>query len=97
MSQEPSIAPSNVSITKSQVSQVDFKLKANQVKMKLKMLFKNADVDKQGYVKQELFFELLELHKIKLTQSAVSYLKNNYRRNDMIHYKEAINQLTIDM
>ena len=97
MSQEPSIAPSNVSVTRSQVSQVDFKLKANTTKMKLKSLLKNADVEKQGYVKQELFFELLELHGIKLDQSAVSYLKNNFRRNDMIHYKEAINQLTIDM
>lgn len=66
MSQEPSVAPSNVSITRSQVSQVDFKLKANTIKMKLKALLKNADVEKKGFVKQELFFELLELHKIKL-------------------------------
>lgn len=63
-----SVAPSNISVTKSQVSQVDLKLKANQVKSKLKGLLKNVDNDKQGLVKHQLFFELLNLHGVKLPQ-----------------------------
>jgi len=55
-----------VSVTKSEASQVDFKLQANNVKNKLKSLFKNVDNDKSGMVKYEVFFELLELHNVKI-------------------------------
>lgn len=86
-----SVAPSNISVTKSQVSQVDLKLKANQVKSKLKGLFKNVDSEKQGLVKHQLFFELLNLHSVKLPQQAITLLKRNHSKNDQIYYKDAVN------
>ena len=60
----PSIAQSKISITKSAVSQVDFKLKANNVKTKLKGLLKDIDAEKTGRVKHDVFFELLTLHSV---------------------------------
>ena len=88
---------SQISITKSAVSQVDFKLKANNVKSKLKGLLKNVDADKSGFVKHEVFFELLSLHGVKLNEKAVSYLKKSFSKNSTINYKDAVNQLTIDL
>lgn len=45
----------------------------------------------------EVFFDLLTLHKIALSNAAISILKKNYSKNQTINYKEAINQLTIDL
>ena len=50
---------SRVSVTKSEVSQVDFKFQSNKTKMKLKGLLKNVDTEKSGLIKHEVFFELL--------------------------------------
>lgn len=94
----PSIAAKTaVSVTHSEVSQVDFKMQANAIKHKLKNLLKNVDMDKSGFVKFEVFFELLELHKVDLSKPAISYLKQNFSKNQTINYKEAVNQLTIDL
>ena len=93
----PSIAQSKISITKSAVSQVDFKLKANNVKTKLKGLLKNVDSEKSGFVKYQVFFVLLTLHGVILNEKAVSYLKKNFSKNSTINYKDAVNQLTIDL
>ena len=41
-------------------------MQANNVKSKLKQLLKNVDNDKSGFVKYEVFFELLDLHNVKL-------------------------------
>ena len=87
----PSIAISKVSVTKSEVSQVDFKFKANHVKKKLKSLFKNVDTEKTGLVKHEVFFELLELHKVRLNEKAKAYLIKNFSKNQTINYKNALN------
>ena len=48
-------------------------------------------------VKHEVFFELLGLHKIELTNDAKNYLKKNYSKNQTINFKEALNQITIDL
>ena len=88
---------SRISCTNSQVSQVDFKFKSNDIKKKLRLLLKNLDTDKQGMVKHEVFFELLNLHRIQLSLDAKNYLKRNYSKNQTINYKEALNQITIDL
>jgi Ca2+-binding EF-hand superfamily protein len=90
-------APSRVSATRSEVSQVDFKFKSNDIKKKLKSLLKNLDTDKTGMLKHEVFFELLALHRIDLSNDAKNYLKKHYSKNQTINYKEAINQITIDL
>ena len=72
-------------------------MQANTVKNKLKLLIKNVDADKTGFVKHDVFFELLELHKVDLSKPAIAYLKQNFSKNQTINYKEAINQLTIDL
>jgi hypothetical protein len=48
-------------------------------------------------IKYEIFFELLVLHKINLNSDAKNYLKKNYSKNQSINYKEALNQITIDL
>jgi hypothetical protein len=75
-------APSTiVSITKSEVSQVDNKFKANAIKLKVKSLLKSVDTEKTGFVKFEVFFELLELHGIILSRECQNYLKSNFSKN----------------
>lgn len=98
-SQVSSVAISKVSsaVTKSHVSMVDFKFQCNAIKNKLKQLLKSVDSEKTGYVKYEVFFELLELHQINLKSEAKSYLKKKYSKNQTINYKDAVNQLTIDL
>lgn len=91
---------SQISITKSTVSQVDFKLQANQIKKKLKGMLKQVDSEKHGYVPQEVFFSLTELHSIKLSEAAKNHLKKHYGKlgaQPIIDYKEALNQITIDL
>lgn len=48
-------------------------------------------------VKHEVFFELLNLHNIDLSVDAKNYLKKNYSKNQTINYKEALNQITINL
>ena len=88
---------SKVSVSKSEVSMVDAKFQSNNVKSKLKSLFKNIDSDKTGCVKTDVFFQLLELHKISLSEEAKKYLASNANKNHEIMYKEAVNQITIDL
>ena len=91
-------APSTiVSITKSEVSQVDNKFKANAIKLKVKSLLKSVDTEKTGFVKFEVFFELLELHGIILSRECQNYLKSNFSKNQTINFKDAINKITIDL
>ena len=56
-----------------------------------------VDLDKSGFVKNDVFFQLIQLHGIDLQQQAISYLTKNYSKNMLIDYKEALNQLTIDL
>lgn len=48
-------------------------------------------------VKHDVFFELLDLHKVALSNEARNYLKKNYSKNQTINYKEALGQIAIDM
>ena len=93
----PSLNITQVSVTNSQVSQVDFKMKANSVKTKLKSLLKKVDAEKSGFVAYDVFFPMLELHKVELTAKAIAWLKKNHSKNQTINFKDAINALTIDM
>ena len=86
-----SVAASKVSVTKSEVSQVDFKFQSNEQKKKVRSLLKGVDHGKTGLVKHEIFFELLKLHKIDLNNAAIQHLKKNFSKNDEIKYKEAMN------
>lgn len=92
-----SVAQSNTSVTKSHVSQVDFKFQSNETKKKLRSLLKGVDHDKTGMVKNEVFFQLLKLHKVELSNAACTYLTKNFSKSDQIQYKDALNQLTIDL
>lgn len=92
-----SVAFSKVSVTKSEVSQVDFKFRSNDIKKKVRVLLRGVDSDKSGFVKQEVFYELLKLHKIDLSPSAIQNLNKICGKNDLINYKEALNQITIDL
>ena len=92
-----SVAQSQASVTRSEVSQVGFKFQSNAIKKKLRNLLKKMDVDKTGMVSYDVFFQLLNLHQINISSAAVSYLKKNYSKNQTLNYKEAVNQLTIDL
>ena len=46
---------------------------------------------------QDVFFELLDLHKINLDKDAVNYLKKQFGKANQINYKEAVNILAIDL
>ena len=72
-------------------------MKANNVKTKLKSLLKKVDSDKSGFVQYDVFFPMLELHKVDLTSKAIAWLKKNHSKNQTINYKDAINALTIDL
>jgi len=72
-------------------------MKANNVKTKLKTLLKSVDSDKSGLVKWEVFFPMLDLHKVKLSEKDISSLKKAHSKNQTINYKDAVNQLTIDL
>lgn len=63
----------------------------------MKSLLKNVDTEKSGFVKYQVFFELLTLHGVLLNEKGVAYLKKNFSKNQTINYKDAVNQLTIDL
>ena len=44
---------------------------------------------------QDVFFELLELHKINLNKDAVNYLKKQFGKANQINFKEAVNLFKI--
>ena len=81
MSKAPSLAPTNYSVTKSEVSQVDFKFRSNDVKKQLRTLLKQVDPEKLGLVKHDVFFKFLELHQVNLPADAKQFLKKNYSKN----------------
>ena len=54
-------------------------------------------LDKQGKIKAELLFQMLELHKITLNNKDKVHLKKTCGNGDQIKYKDAIALLCIDM
>lgn len=63
----------------------------------MRSLLKGVDHEKKGSIKQEVFYKLLELHKIELSNGSKQYLNKNFGKNDEIKYKEAMNQVTVDL
>jgi len=49
------------------------------------------DADKTGMLPHDVFFQLLALHKINISNAAVQYLKKTYSKNQALNYKEAVN------
>jgi hypothetical protein len=99
------------SIAQSVQSQLGVRQVANKTKSDLKSLLKNIDtgkyltfpsqtrlrLDKQGKIKGELFFQMLELHKVHLTVKDKAVLQKMFANGDQIKYKEAIAQISIDL
>lgn len=54
---------------------------ANRVKLKLKTLCKQIDAELSGEIKAEVFFQLLELHGVKLSKPDLAQLKLKFSRN----------------
>ena len=54
-------------------------------------------LDKSGKIKTEVFFQMLGLHKIELTQKDKTYLTKNFQNGDKIKYKDALVPLQIDL
>ena len=57
-------------------------------------MLKQVDQEKHGFVPQEVFFSLTDLHAIRLDAAAKSYLKKTCGKlaaQPMIDYKEALN------
>lgn len=88
------------------MSQVDIQFKANSTKTKLKQLLKNIDdgkpllhilLGKSGFVKEDLFFQLLNLHGVTLSPEARTVIHNTHRKGDKINYQEALTVICIDL
>lgn len=90
------------------MSQVDMQFKANSTKTKLKQMFKTIDegilmqsinhkLGKTGYVKEDLFYQLLNLHGVELSNEARTIINSTYKKNDKINYPDAITVICIDM
>ena len=43
----------------------------------MKSLFKNVDSEKRGTIAADLFFELVQLHKLKVPKAGKEYINNN--------------------
>ena len=88
---------SNRSVAESTASQLDTKLKANQIKLKLKQLLKNVDQDKQGRIKESVFVTICQLLGVNLSQKDQAQLGKRFGSGGSIKYKEALGELQIDM
>jgi hypothetical protein len=54
-------------------------------------------IGKSGYVKEDLFFQLLQLHGVDLSPEARTVITSTYKKNDKINYAGAITIICIDM
>jgi len=84
---------SNRSVAESTASQLDTKLKVNQIKLKLKQLLKNVDQDKQGRIKESVFVTICQLLGVNLSQKDQTQLSKRYGFGGSIKYKEALGEL----
>ena len=48
-------------------------------------------------VKEEVFFQLLELHGVELSREAKAVITHSYKRGDKINYKDAMTVIGIDL
>jgi hypothetical protein len=47
-------------------------------------------------LKDELFYQLLTLHGVDLSNEAKSLINSSYKKNDKISYQEALTVIAID-
>jgi hypothetical protein len=52
---------------------------------------------KTGFVKEDLFFQLLSLHGVTLSPDARTVIHKTHRRGDKISYQEALTVICIDL
>jgi hypothetical protein len=48
-------------------------------------------------VKEDLFYQLLNLHGVELSNEARTIINSTYKKNDKINYPDAITVICIDM
>lgn len=53
-------------------------------------------IEKSGYVKEDLFYQLLSLHGVDLSQEAKTVINGSYKKNDKINYANALTVIGID-
>lgn len=72
--------------------------KCNQIKLKAKKLYKQIDDEKSGLVKSDVFFDVLDLLKIKLREQDISKIRQLYGQSgDKINYKIAMAMISVDI
>ena len=54
-------------------------------------------IEKLGLVKDEVFYQILELHGIELSKEAKTVISSSYKRGDKINYKDAMTVIGIDL
>ena len=67
----------------------------NEIKKKLKRAFSKIDEDKQGHVKKEIFFQMLEVLDVKLPIKDTLKLSRKFEKNGLIPYLDAIRYINI--
>ena len=54
-------------------------------------------IGKSGYVKEDLFFQLLILHGVELSPDARTVIVSTYKKGDKINYVDAMPTICIDL
>ncbi|CDW75548.1 ef hand family protein [Stylonychia lemnae] len=76
---------------------VEIVQQANKIKQKVKKLIFTCDSQKSGYVATSAFLQILELQNIKLSQSDITHIKNQYeKRGGFINYKEVLKYIQVN-
>jgi hypothetical protein len=57
----------------------------------------NKLIGKTGFVKEDLFFQLLNLHGVTLSPEARTVIHKTHRKGDKINYQEALTVICIDL
>lgn len=110
MNSSTSVVSKAASIAQSTASQLDVKLKSNQTKKQLRQLMRSIDTgkfsffftflicaEKTGIVKEDAFFTILQLHGILLPAEDLARLKKNHSRGGKINFKDALQEINVDL
>jgi len=54
-------------------------------------------IGKSGYVKEDLFFQLLHLHGVELSPEARAVVIAGHKKGDKINYKDALVVICVDL
>ena len=84
------------------MSQLAAKGQQNRTKAKVKALFKSIDAEKTGLIKEDAFFEILNLHEVSLEESQKSQLKKEFGQKKvgsilLIDYSAALASIGVDL